>query len=199
LEPYSYTVVSVDEDQQGNDQFSAQSAPDSITLDGGDNSSGRPAAPTGVTASPEPLSGSVLVRWSAVGAAEKYNVNRNGEYIATVVALTSFVDTGRAAGQTYSYTIVSVDDDQQGNDQFSAQSAPASITLDGGTGSNTGGITVSGNSIVIPGDGWYQFQIGENYNFWQGSGGQSVEVANGTYTVINHSTGTRYENITVPQ
>jgi len=198
---YSYEIVSVDEDQQDDDRFSDKSASASITLGsntGGGNNDGRPAAPTNVQAT-EQSSTSARVSWNAVGAAEKYNVRRDGQYHKTVSGSTSFVDTGLSAGNTYSYEIVSVDEDQQGDDRFSDKSATASITLGNGGGSTTGGITVSGNKIVIPADGYYQIQTAGNPDFWQGHGGTSRSVPNGTYTVINLTAGKRYENIKVPQ
>jgi len=52
-------------------------------------------------------------------------VRRDGKYHKTVSGLTSFVDTGLSAGKTYSYEIVSVDEDQQDDDRFSDKSASA--------------------------------------------------------------------------
>ena len=51
----------------------------------------------------------------------------DGNYANTVTGVTSFVDTGRTSGQTYSYTVVSIDEDQPAADQFSTQSTPPAI------------------------------------------------------------------------
>lgn len=57
-------------------------------------------------------------------------------------------------------------------------------------------ITVTGNVISWPYDGWYQVQDSTTFaSFCEG--GTSCEVPVGTYTVINHTSGTRYENIEV--
>ncbi len=53
-------------------------------------------------------------------------------------------------------------------------------------------ITVSGNRITWPDDGWYQVQTQENYSSVC-EGGRFCEVSPGAYIVINHSTGVRSE------
>lgn len=58
------------------------------------------------------------------------------------------------------------------------------------------GITVEGNTISWPNNGWYQVQRSDNYETICG-GGQSCVVPNGLFIVINHSTGERFENIEV--
>jgi len=55
---------------------------------------------------------------------------------------------------------------------------------------------VSGNEISWPNDGWYQVQDKSDYSSVC-EGGRSCTVDNGTYVVINHSTGERFEDITV--
>lgn len=55
---------------------------------------------------------------------------------------------------------------------------------------------IVGNQIQTPDDGWYQVQNASSYE--QICGGQSVcSVVDGTYHVINHTTGERFENIVV--
>ena len=57
-------------------------------------------------------------------------------------------------------------------------------------------VVVSGNTIEWPDDGWYQVQDATTYQSIC-EGGRSCTVANGRYNVINHSNGTRSENIQV--
>lgn len=57
-------------------------------------------------------------------------------------------------------------------------------------------ITVLGNVIYWPDDGWYQVQRAGDYSTVC-EGGQSCSVEPGSYTVINHSLGVRYEDIVV--
>ena len=57
-------------------------------------------------------------------------------------------------------------------------------------------VTVTANVISWPDDGWYQVQTADgSISICQG--GTSCEVAEGSYLVINHSTGERFENIVV--
>lgn len=55
---------------------------------------------------------------------------------------------------------------------------------------------VDGNTIHLPDDGWYQVQSASDYRSIC-EGERQCEVDNGTYIVINHSTGTRWENVEV--
>lgn len=57
-------------------------------------------------------------------------------------------------------------------------------------------ITVSGDTISWPDDGWYQVQRASDYTSVC-NGTDSCTVAAGTYVVINHTTGKRYEDILV--
>lgn len=56
--------------------------------------------------------------------------------------------------------------------------------------------TVTGNTISWADDGWYQVQTSADYQSVC-EGGRSCDVEPGTYRVINHTTGMRYENIVV--
>lgn len=56
--------------------------------------------------------------------------------------------------------------------------------------------TVEGNAIILPDDGWYQVQDSENYNEVCG-GVRRCEVSPGSYLVVNHTTGERFENVEV--
>lgn len=58
-------------------------------------------------------------------------------------------------------------------------------------------VSVDGNVISWPDDGWYQVQNATSFQTVC-EGGRSCTVANGTYIVINHDTGARFENISVP-
>ena len=57
-------------------------------------------------------------------------------------------------------------------------------------------ISVEGNVISWPDNGWYQVQTADDYQALC-NGGTFCEVPVGRYIVINHSTGDRFENITV--
>ncbi len=59
-----------------------------------------------------------------------------------------------------------------------------------------GGITVTGNVIAWPDDGWYQVQTSDGLTNLC-NGGRSCTVEAGTYIVINHTIGMRYEGIDV--
>ncbi len=56
--------------------------------------------------------------------------------------------------------------------------------------------TVKGNLIAWPDDGWYQVQDATTFESLC-QGGLSCEVEPGDYIVINHSTGERFENVSV--
>jgi len=56
--------------------------------------------------------------------------------------------------------------------------------------------TVDGNTISWPDDGWYQVQNSSTYAEVC-SGGSQCSVSDGSYTVINHDTGMRWESIEV--
>lgn len=57
--------------------------------------------------------------------------------------------------------------------------------------------TVDGSAIVVPGDGWYQVQDATTYASLC-EGVRRCEVGPGTFIVVNHTTGTRYEGVEVP-
>ncbi|ASJ70381.1 hypothetical protein [Granulosicoccus antarcticus] len=58
--------------------------------------------------------------------------------------------------------------------------------------------TVTGQQISWPDDGWYQVQDTSTYASLC-EGGGSCEVDPGTYIVINHTTGERFEGVTVSE
>lgn len=57
-------------------------------------------------------------------------------------------------------------------------------------------VTVTGNVISWPNNGWYQVQTSDGLTELC-NGTDSCTVAPGTYIVINHSTGSRFENVQV--
>jgi hypothetical protein len=57
-------------------------------------------------------------------------------------------------------------------------------------------VTVSDSTLAWPNDGWYQVQTADTY-VSVCEGGQSCDVADGVYNVINLTTGTRYNGISV--
>ena len=58
------------------------------------------------------------------------------------------------------------------------------------------GVNVEGNKISWPDDGWYEVQSASSYNTMS-QGGRSATMPNGVYTVINHTTGERFEGVEV--
>jgi len=58
--------------------------------------------------------------------------------------------------------------------------------------------TVTGNTISWPDDGWYQVQLDNEDGIIElCAGGSSCEVAQGSYIVINHTTGQRFTDVRV--
>lgn len=78
------------------------------------------------------------------------------------------------------------------NISISAEPAPES----GGSGGSSSGITVGNGTLRWPNDGWYQVQRADNFASVC-EGGSGCDVPAGTYTIINHSTGERFQNIVV--
>lgn len=58
-------------------------------------------------------------------------------------------------------------------------------------------IRVDGTQISWPDDGWYEVQSATSFNTIS-EGGRSATLPHGTYNLINHTTGERFENISVP-
>ena len=63
-------------------------------------------------------------------------------------------------------------------------------------GSSESPLTITGNVISWPDDGWYQVQDANTFNTIC-EGVRSCAVSDGTYIVINHSTGMRYDSVVV--
>ena len=63
---------------------------------------------------------------------------------------------------------------------------------------STDAVNINGGQLSWPDDGWYQVQNVNGY-YEVCAGGRSCEVPAGTYVVINHNTGQRYDGIQVTQ
>ncbi len=59
--------------------------------------------------------------------------------------------------------------------------------------------TVDGGTISWPDDGWYQVQVTGDFTSDVCQGGRSCDAGPGSYTVINLTTGERWENVVVSQ
>lgn len=64
----------------------------------------------------------------------------------------------------------------------------------GNTSNN--GLTIDGDRISWPDDGWYQVQNSNDFSTIC-EGGRSCEVPAGTYVVINHSSGQRFNDVVI--
>jgi len=127
----------------------------------GSGGGGSLPAPTGVGTSAATAS-SMTIAWNAVAGASGYNVYRNGAKVnATPVAGTSYVDTGLAAGTTYTWTVTDLD----AGGAESVQSAPATGTTTGTAPTCT---TASNYAHVAAGRahqaGGYAYANGSNQN-----------------------------------
>lgn len=77
------------------------------------------------------------------------------------------------------------------------QIGPAATTATSPEPSNNSAIKVDGNKISWPDDGWYEVQSATSFDTIS-EGGQSADLPNGTYNLINHTTGERFKNIDIP-
>ena len=66
-----------------------------------------------------------------------------------------------------------------------------------GTEPSGNGYSLTGNTISWQGDDWYQIQSATDYQTLC-EGGNSCEVPDGTYHIINLSNGERVDNVSVP-
>lgn len=134
------------------------------------------AITTTLVADPQ-ISGSVI-SWPDDGW---YQVQRTDDFTTVCEGGTSCsVDPG-------SYFVIN----HTTGERFDAVVANAANPVD----SNTESIQVVGNTISWPDDGWYSVQTTDDYTTLC-QGGRDCQVApGGSYTVINHSTGQRFENI----
>ncbi|UYM06035.1 sigma-70 family RNA polymerase sigma factor [Solicola gregarius] len=120
---YTYSVVAID----NGDQASAASAQASATYDPA------PAAPTGVAA--EVQGEKIALHWNAGSEPDlkTYEVFRNGTPIGRTADPT-FADGNVTDGQTYTYSVVAIDN----ADHTSPRSAPTSATYDPAPAAPTG-------------------------------------------------------------
>ncbi len=110
-------------------------------------------APTDVTASAVDAQ-SITVSWSAVANAQRYNIYRNGAYLASTSAL-SYTDSGLVADTEYSYSVAAVFNSKEydHSDAVVATTDKADYSLKLkdlsaevlNAGSNTFGITIVNN------------------------------------------------------
>ena len=91
-----------------------------------------------------------------------------------------------------SYTVINHSNDMR----WDGIVVPANVAAVVSGGAQPSAVTVNGTTISWPDDGWYQVQSATTFQSVC-EGGSSCQVGAGTYTVINHSTGVRFENIVV--
>ena len=113
--------------QKGGTQQAAIKAMVDQLSSGSGGGGGSLPAPAGVGTSGATAS-SMAIAWGSVTGAVGYNVYRGGSKVnGSLVAGTSYTDTGLAAGTTYSWTVAAVD----GNGAEGARSAAATGTTTG--------------------------------------------------------------------
>lgn len=156
----------------------------------------RPTAPADVVAE-RTSDSTVFISWARSTddlSVSGYNVYRDDKYISTVTN-PRLADIQLAPDTIYSYYVIAFD----ANRNFSERSSVAftdgrtmSVTLNpsDSTSTSSSSITVDGDRISWPNDGWYQVQDSLNYEE-QCNGTRYCGVAPGNYVVINHSTGVR--------
>ena len=108
--------------------------------------------------------------WYQVQSADTFESRCQGEESCTV-ADGKYIVINHTTGERFTDIVVPAD---------SAADSPVSVT-----------VTVEGNTISWPDDGWYQVQSADTYESLC-EGGSSCEVEAGTYIVINHTTGERF-------
>lgn len=70
------------------------------------------------------------------------------------------------------------------------------VPAGGGSVGSTESVTVTESTISWPDDGWYQVQNADTFETWC-EGGRSCTVPDGSYHVVNHTTGERFEYLAV--
>ena len=126
-----------------------------------------------------------IVTWPATGW---YQVQRADTYETVcegLVSAESAVSGGPCIIDSNSYIVIN----HTSGERFENVTA-------GGIAPVTSGVSVQGNRISWPDDGWYQVQNADTFASVC-EGGRFCEVAFGSYVVINHSTGERFEGIRV--
>lgn len=102
-----------------------------------------PAAPTGVTASPNNDNTQVALAWQpsvSQNPIAQYIVYRNGSKLGSAGAMTTYTDTAITAGSTYSYQVQAIDN----TGVSSALSTAVKVTIPSPPSSGGGGGTTSG-------------------------------------------------------
>jgi hypothetical protein len=147
---------------------------------GGGGGGGALPAPTGVAVSGA-TNTTMNITWNAVSGASGYNVFRNGGKVnGSLVAGTSFTDSGLTAATTYSWSVAAVD-------SAGAQGATSSSVSGTTTGSAPVCYTASNYAHVTAGrahtSGGYAYANGSN---------QNMGLYNTFYTTTLKMTGTNY-------
>lgn len=134
-------------------------------LSSGTDGGGSLPAPTGVTASGA-TSSSMSLAWNAVTGAAGYNVYRNGAKVnASAVVSASYVDTGLAAGTSYSWSVRALDAN-------AAEGAPSAPVVAATTGTAPVCYTASNYAHTMAGRAYalwgYTYANGsdQNMGFW---------------------------------
>lgn len=96
-----------------------------------------PPAPSGLTKTGSTTS-TISLSWNAVSdnsggsGLSGYNIYRNGSFVTKVIGLTSYTDTGLAAGTSYSYQVSAVDNAANESAKSTSLSAATTAASSGG-------------------------------------------------------------------
>lgn len=128
-----------------------------------------------------------------------YEVFRDGQLLAKITG-NSFFDDTLVPGNNYRYEVVISERENTSDAAIVDVRTPSGIPGDGG---DSGGgsscstlLSINSNVISWPDDGWYQVQDSGDYTSIC-EGGSQCRVSDGSYNVINLSTGLRCENVMV--
>lgn len=139
------------------------------------------------------------------GSPKEYVIYKNGvQHTITTNSKSFWMDSGLTSGVTYEFEIEAIYNDGA----KSGRVGPISLKMESGqtagaelpvTGNDD--YSLSGNEMTFKTNNWYQIQNSTDYStIWQNNGNNGpVTVPNGTYNIINHSTGQRYDNVQIPQ
>lgn len=105
------------------------------------------------------------------------------------VSVGSYLIINHTTGQRWENVVVGA------GDSDSSPGMPEDVQ---GPVTSVSAVTVVGSTIQWPNDGWYQVQSSTDYSTVC-EGVRSCTVPAGTYTVINHSSGTRWDSIVVSE
>jgi len=132
-----------------------------------------------------------------------YEVTRNGESLGVQDRLSIFVDDLSAGGAEV-WTVTAVDFEGERSESVAlefvvgaANSSTSTVSTESGeVAETTTGIEVTGNTISLPDDGYYQVQTADGSSTIC-EGERTCTVEPGTYLVINLTLGLRFNGITV--